>query len=65
MSEFTKPRCKLIGKDGNIFNLLAIASRTLWENNLCDKADEMYQRATSSASYEEALCIIGEYVWIE
>ncbi len=65
MSEFTKPRCKLIDKDGNIFNLLAIATRTLQENNLHDKADEMYQRATSSKSYEEALCIIGEYVRIE
>ena len=65
MSENVKPRCKLINKNGNIFNLLAIASRTLRENNPCDKADEMYKRAKSSNSYEEALCIIGEYVRIE
>ena len=60
----TKPRCKLIGKDGNIFVLLALASRTLKENGLNQEADEMYKRATSSSSYDEALCIIGEYVVI-
>ena len=38
MSENVKPRCKLINKNGNIFNLLAIASRTLRENNPCDNA---------------------------
>ncbi len=59
-----KPRCMLIGKDGNIFVLLALASRTLKENGLNQEADEMYKRATSSSSYDEALCIIGEYVVI-
>ncbi len=59
-----KPECKLIGEDGNIFVLLAIASRTLKNNRLDDEANEMYKRVTSSGSYEEALCIIGEYVVI-
>ena len=27
-----KPKCPLIGSDGNIFNLLGMASRTLREN---------------------------------
>ena len=36
-----KPRCKLIGEDGNIFNLLGLASRTLKEAGLEDGADEM------------------------
>ena len=57
-----KPDCKLIGEDGNIFNLMARASKTLRENGLSDEAAEMRERITSSGSYDEALCIIGEYV---
>ena len=57
-----KPDCKLIGEDGNIFNLMARAARTLRENNLSKEAKEMRERITSSGSYDEALCIIGEYV---
>ena len=57
-----KPDCKLIGEDGNIFNLMARASRTLRGNDLPEEAKEMRERITSSGSYDEALCIIGEYV---
>ena len=57
-----KPDCKLIGEDGNIFNLMARAIKTLRENNLSEEAQEMRERITSSGSYDEALCIIGEYV---
>ena len=57
-----KPNCKLIGEDSNIFNLLARASRTLKDNGMKDEADEMWKRVTSSGSFDESLCIIGEYV---
>ena len=57
-----KPDCALIGQDGNIFNLLGIASRTLKEHGLGEQAKEMWERITSSGSYDNALCIIGEYV---
>lgn len=57
-----KPRCKLIGEDGNIFNLLGIASKTLKEADLEDEADEMASRVYKSKSYTEALGIISEYV---
>ena len=57
-----KPDCKLIGEDGNIFNLMARAARTLRENDLSEEAKEMRERITSSGSYDEALCIIGDYV---
>lgn len=59
-----KPVCKLIGEDGNIFNLLAIARRSLLRAGLKQEAKEMVDKATSSNSYEEALRIIGEYVEI-
>lgn len=35
-----KPDCPLIGQDGNIFNLMGIASRTLKQNGLADQAKE-------------------------
>lgn len=57
-----KPDCALIGQDGNIFNLMGIASNTLKEHGLSDQAKEMRDRITSSGSYTEALGIIGEYV---
>ena len=60
--EKLKPDCALIGQDGNIFNLLGIASRTLKQNGMAYEAKEMCSRVTSFGSYCEALNIIGEYV---
>lgn len=60
-----KPKCQLIGRDGNIFNLMGIASRTLKQAGLKEKADEMIKRITASKSYDEALIIIMEYVEAE
>jgi hypothetical protein len=57
-----KPDCELIGEDGNIFNLLGIASRTLKRNGMRDEAKEMNDRVLNSGSYDEALGIIGDYV---
>lgn len=61
--ESLKPDCPLIGQDGNIFNLMGIASRTLRQNGMSEQATEMRSRITETASsYSEALSIIGEYV---
>lgn len=57
-----KPDCPLIGQDGNIFNLIGIASRTLRQNGLAEQAKEMYDRVCASGEYYRALSIIGEYV---
>lgn len=60
-----KPKCKLIGQDGNIFNLAGLASKTLKKAGQADKAKEMTSKIFACGSYEEALAIIGEYVEIE
>lgn len=57
-----KPDCPLIGQDGNIFNLMGIASRTLKEAGLYDQAPQMRSRITQCQSYDSALAIIGDYV---
>lgn len=62
VKEMTKPKCPLIGQDGNIFAVMGIASGTLKGNGMEDQAKEMCRRVTSSDSYEEALSVICEYV---
>ena len=62
MAERNRPKCPIIGANGNIFNILGIASRTLKDNGMTEEAAEMYNRVTSSGSYEEALCIITDYI---
>ena len=64
VTERVKPDCELIGQNGNIYNLLGIASRTLRENGMEQQAREMFKRITggSCRDYYQALGIIGEYV---
>jgi hypothetical protein len=60
--ETRKPDCPLIGQDGNIFNLMGLAARTLREAGLDEQAKEMCGRIREAGSYDQALGIIGEYV---
>ena len=63
MSE--KPKMELIGHDGNIFSIMGRASRLLKQAGMREEANEMFNRVTSSGSYDEALHIISEYVETE
>lgn len=63
--ETMKPKVKLIGENGNIFNLMGIASRALKEAGMREEAKEMFEKITKSKSYDEALRILMEYVEIE
>lgn len=61
-----KPKVRMIGENGNIFNLLGIASRALRDAGLDDQAKEMREKVFSEAhSYDEALRIIMTYVEVE
>lgn len=59
-----KPIAKMIGEDGNIFNLMAIAGRSLRSAGQGDKVSQMVAEVTSSKSYDEALFILSKYVEI-
>ncbi len=61
-----KPSCALIGEDGNVFHLMAVASRTLREHGMRAQAEEMQKRIMGGEchSYYEALQVLGEYVTI-
>ncbi len=58
----TKPRIKIVGENGNIFNLIGIASRALKIEGKIKEKEEMTERIFSTAkNYDEALSIIFEY----
>lgn len=59
-----KPDCARIGENGNIFNLIGIASRTLRRHGLDIQAEEMRERIMGGecSNYYEALGVIEEYV---
>lgn len=57
-----KPKVKLTGENGNIFNLIGIATNALKKENMNEFANEMQERCMSSKSYFEAISIIQEYV---
>lgn len=62
--EVPKPDCPLIGENGNIFNLIGVASRTLRKHGLDVQAEEMRQRIMGGEchDYHEALSVIEDYV---
>ena len=61
-TKVTKPKCKF---NGNIRDLIGIASRSLRHAGLADKAKEMSEKVTRCGSYNEVLSIIMDYVEVE
>lgn len=59
-----KIKVKLIGENGNIFNLVGITVKALEKNGKREEAKEMSDKVFNSKSYEEALSIISDYVEI-
>ena len=59
-----KPKCKLIGKDGNAWNLMALVGEALKKAGQGDKVEEMLDKVMNGKSYEETLRTLGEYVEI-
>ena len=60
-----KPSCKLIGEDGNVFNIIGKVSRTLKAAGMKAEADEFVVKAFASGSYYEVLNLVMDYVEVE
>jgi hypothetical protein len=60
--ENNKPKVKLVGENGNIYNLVGLAALALQKAGQRDKAEEMKQRLFKCLSYNEALMMIQDYV---
>jgi hypothetical protein len=56
-----KPKVKLVGENGNVFNLLAICTRALKNERMNKEADELSKKVFSCGSYDEALVLMSEY----
>lgn len=59
---FVKPRCQLVGIDGNVFNILGTVRRSLIRAGYKNKADELMAKTKQFKSYDEALATCMEYV---
>lgn len=58
----SKPECRLIGQDGNVFNVIGLVGRALTRAGLKDKAKEFSGKAFSAGSYDEVIALAQEYV---
>lgn len=61
-SNFEKVDAKIIGADGNVFNLLGICQRALKDKGYIEEAKELYEKVINSKSYDLALNVMQEYV---
>lgn len=57
-----KPKCKLIGTDGNVFALAGCVSKALKKAGQADKAKEFTSKLFKCGSYDEALALMDDYV---
>jgi hypothetical protein len=62
MNQNEKPKCVLIGQDGNVFNVVGRVSAALRKAGRRDLATEFTSRALSSSSYDAVLALCSEYV---
>ncbi|MCL2440491.1 MAG: hypothetical protein FWD14_01995 [Treponema sp.] len=66
MENRKKPIVKLVGQNGNVYNLMAICSKALRDFGQPELAKEMYDKITTTAkSYDEALQIMMDYCEVE
>ena len=61
-----KPKCKLIGENGNVFNLITIVRRTLKEHKLDDELKQfdcdLKEIQDTGGSYDDVLVLFMQYV---
>ena len=57
-----KPKCKLVGENGNAYNLIGRTMAALKEAGQADKAEEFKEKAFKQESYDKLLQLIMEYV---
>ena len=56
---------KLIGEDGNVFNVIGRTQKALRRAGLEDEAKEFVDRAFKAGSYDKVLRLVMEYCEVE
>jgi hypothetical protein len=65
MTTNKKPVAKLLGANGNIFNLIGLASQALRRAGQQEQANKMAKEVMACGNYHEALATIANYVEVE
>jgi hypothetical protein len=60
-----KPRCRLVGTDGNAIAVIGAVRRALVNAGARDLATEFVQKAWRAGSYDEVLALCFSYVSVE
>jgi len=53
---------RLVGQDGNVFNLMSIVANALRKNGFVEEVQDFITEVTSSQSYHEALAVMMRWV---
>lgn len=62
MNETRKPKCKLVGTDGNVFAIIGRVSQALREDKQPDRAKQWSSEAMKQDSYDAVLQLLHSYV---
>lgn len=57
-----KPKVKLVGEDGNVFNIIGLVCRALNKAGLREEAVEFQNKAMKQKSYDDVLVLLFDYV---
>lgn len=57
-----KPKCKLVGTDGNVFAIMGRVREALKKAGLRDQADKFTAEAMKAESYDAVLQLCFKYV---
>lgn len=63
--EFIKPKCKLVGEDGNVFNIIYLVSIALKKAGYPEIAQEWRKEAMNQSSYDDVLTLFHKFVEAE
>ena len=61
----SKPKCKLVGTNGNVFALQVKVVKALKDAGLEKEANEVIENLSKCKSYDEALIFFMKYVEVE
>jgi len=60
-----KPTVKIIGENGNVFNVIGLCSKALKKAGMLEEAKKFKSRAINSSSYDEVLRLAMDYCEVE
>ena len=64
-SDKTRVTVKLVGENGNVFNLLGVCIRAMTRVGLIKEANSLRLEVMSATSYDQALRIMSTYCDVE